>query len=99
MTFPFTRKFRRKQSGGLNIAHIRRTSMTEFDLLVPSSVAAKFLGITRGRVLELARSGEILGHATKRGKQITWRFLLSELAKTVIANRPMPARRRRGIID
>ena len=73
--------------------------MTEFDLLVPSSVAAKFLGITRGRVLELARSGEILGHATKRGKQITWRFLLSELDKTVIANRPMPARRRRGIID
>jgi len=73
--------------------------VTKFDLLVPSSMAAKFLGITRGRVLELARSGEIPGHATRRGKQITWRFLLSELNETVIANRPMPARGRRGIID
>jgi hypothetical protein len=34
--------------------------MAKFDLLVPSFAAAKFLGITRGRVLELARSGEIL---------------------------------------
>jgi len=73
--------------------------MTTFDLLVPSSMAAKFLGITRKRVLEPARSGEIPGHATRRGKQITLRFLLSELGETVIANRPMPARRRRGIID
>jgi|GEM_PF-6821827 len=73
--------------------------MTTFDLLVPSSMAAKFLGITRKRVLELARSGEIPGHATRRGKQITRRFLLSELGETVNANRPMPARRRRGIID
>jgi hypothetical protein len=51
---------------------------------VDAEKGAEFLGITRRRLLEMARAKEIPGHAIGRGKRKTWRFRLSELADTVV---------------
>ena len=64
--------------------------MRENESFVDASKGADFLGITRRRVLELARSGAIPGHPIGPGKRRTWRFRLSELAEAVVAKRIAP---------
>jgi|SRR5579864_1786994 len=50
--------------------------------------AAEFLGMTRRRILEMARKGEIPGHPLGYGHRKTWRFRLSELAETIQTQKP-----------
>jgi hypothetical protein len=61
---------------------------------VDAERGAKFLGITRRRLLEMARAGEIPGHPIGRGKRKTWRFRLSELADTVVGKLVAPTSKR-----
>jgi len=53
---------------------------------VAAEVAAEFLCITRRRVLEMARSGEIPAHPIGQGKRKQWRFRLSELEDAFVAD-------------
>ena len=46
---------------------------------VDADEAGKFLSLTRRRILELARAGELPAHPLGSGGRKTWRFLLSEL--------------------
>src|SRR3989442_7472391 len=46
---------------------------------VDADRSAEFLMITRRRVLEMARAGEIPAHAMGEGKRKMWRFRLPEL--------------------
>jgi hypothetical protein len=72
--------------------------MRENESFVDASKGAAFLGLSRRRVLELVRSGEIPGHPIGRGKRKTWRFRLSELADAVVARSVAPSSKR-DIID
>lgn len=56
---------------------------------VAADTAAEFLCITRRRVLEMARAGEIPAHPIGHGKRKQWRFRLSELADAFVAKRPI----------
>ena len=47
---------------------------------VDADEAARFLSLTRRRVLDLARSGRLPGHPISDGARRVWRFRLSELA-------------------
>jgi hypothetical protein len=51
----------------------------ELECFVDADAAAKFLFLTRRRVLEMARGGELPAHPLGSGRRKTWRFLLSEL--------------------
>jgi len=62
---------------------------------VTADVAAKFLCITRRRVLEMARSGMIPAHPIGQGKRKQWCFRLSELADAFVAESPVPDYRRK----
>lgn len=55
--------------------------MSENEPFVDPNKAAEFLSITRRRVLEMARAGEVPSHAIGRGNRRTWRFRLSGLAE------------------
>jgi hypothetical protein len=66
---------------------------------VDADRAAEFLVITRRRVLEIARAGEIPAHPIGHGKRKTWRFRLSELAEAVGSEKPGSGVRKQGIID
>jgi hypothetical protein len=68
--------------------------MTESESFVDASEGAAFLGLTRRRLLELARSGEIPAHPLGLGKRRTWRFRLSELADALVARRVAPSSKR-----
>ena len=57
--------------------------MSENEPFVDPNRAAEFLSITRRRVLEMARSGEIPAHALGEGKRKMWRFRFSELAEAI----------------
>jgi hypothetical protein len=59
---------------------------------------AEFLGITRRRLLAMARAKEIPGHPIGRGKRKTWRFRLSELAEAIAAEGPASLVPKPGII-
>ena len=50
---------------------------------VDADEAAKFLSITRRRVLELARARRLPGHPIGDGSLRVWRFRLSELAAAI----------------
>ena len=50
---------------------------------VDADEAAKFLSLTRRRILELARAGRLPGHLIGDGASRTWRFRLSEIAAAV----------------
>lgn len=50
---------------------------------VTATEAAIFLAITKRRVLELARAGELPAHPLGCGSRKTWRFRLSELADKI----------------
>lgn len=52
---------------------------------VDADVAAKFLSLTRRRVLELARARKLPGHPIGDGARRIWRFRLSELADSVVS--------------
>jgi excisionase family DNA binding protein len=64
------------------------TAGKEIEPFVDASKAAEFLVITRRRVLEMARAGEIPAHAIGDGKRKMWRFRLSELAEALVARSP-----------
>jgi hypothetical protein len=50
---------------------------------VDADEAAKFLFLTRRRILELARAGKLPGHPIGDGTRRVWRFRLSELTAAV----------------
>ena len=71
----------------------------EIEPFVDASTAAEFLVITRRRVLEMARAGEIPAHAVGEGKRKMWRFRLSELAEAIVAKKPTANTHKSGMID
>src|SRR5947209_20008066 len=55
---------------------------------VDADEAARFLLLTRRRVLDLARLGRLPGHPISDGARRVWRFRLSELAAAVVVKQP-----------
>jgi hypothetical protein len=53
---------------------------------VDADEAARFLSLTRRRILELARAHRLPGHPIGDGARRVWRFRLSELAAAVTRN-------------
>ena len=56
---------------------------------VAADVVAEFLSITRRRVLEMSRAGEIPAHPIGHGRRKQWRSRLSELADAFVAESPV----------
>jgi Helix-turn-helix domain len=54
---------------------------------VDADEAARFLSLTRRRVLDLARSRKLPGHPIGDGARRVWRFRLSEIAATIGATK------------
>ena len=54
---------------------------------VTAQEAADFLAITKRRILELARQGQIPAHPIGDGIRKTWRFRLSEIADRLQSKR------------
>jgi hypothetical protein len=54
---------------------------------VDADEAAKFLSLTRRRVLDLARARKLPGHPVGDGARRVWRFRLSEIAASVAATK------------
>ncbi len=52
---------------------------------VDADEAARFLSLTRRRVLDLARAGRLPGHPIGDGARRVWRFRLSEIAASITA--------------
>ena len=52
---------------------------------VDADQAAKFLSLTRCRVLDLARAGKLPAHPIGDGARCVWRFRLSEIAAAIAA--------------
>lgn len=52
----------------------------EPEYFVPADTVAEFLQLTRRRILELARLGEIPAHPLGDGCRRTYRFRLSEVS-------------------
>lgn len=50
---------------------------------VDADEAAKFLSLTRRRVLDLARAEKLPGHPIGDGARRIWRFRLSEIAAAI----------------
>lgn len=50
---------------------------------VDADEAANFLSLTRRRVLDLARAGQLPGHPLGNGARRVWRFRLSEIAAAI----------------
>jgi excisionase family DNA binding protein len=67
---------------------------------VDADEAAKFLSITRRRVLELARARRLPGHPIGDGSRRVWRFRLSELAAAVVSTQKigLASRERAGMV-
>jgi hypothetical protein len=53
------------------------------EVFVDADEAAKFLFLTRRRILELARARKLPAHPIGDGARRVWRFRLSELAAAV----------------
>ena len=75
------------------------TRSSEIEPFVDANKAAEFLVITRRRVLEMARAGNIPAHAIGESKRKMWRFRLSELAEAIVAKKPAATTRKSCIID
>jgi hypothetical protein len=75
------------------------TPDSNIEPFVAADMAAKFLCLTRRRVLEMARAGEIPAHPIGRGKRKQWRFRLSELVEAFVGEKPGSLVPKRGIID
>jgi len=56
------------------------------EAFVDAAEAAKFLSLTRRRVLDLVRAGKLPGHPIGNSARRVWRFRLSELAAAVARN-------------
>lgn len=84
--------FEREQRGDAEERHVPEP-------FVAAEQAADFLGITRRRMLEMARHGEIPGHPIGRARRKTWRFRLSELAEAISVERQDFLASKRGTID
>jgi excisionase family DNA binding protein len=54
---------------------------------VDADEAAKFLSLTRRRVLDLARAGQLPAHPLGIGARRVWRFRLSEIAAAITATK------------
>lgn len=54
------------------------------EAFVDADEAAKFLSLTRRRVLDLARAGKLPGHPIGDGARRIWRFRLRELAAAIV---------------
>jgi hypothetical protein len=52
---------------------------------VDADEAAEFLALTRRRVLDLARTGQLPSHPIGHGTRRTWLFRLSEIASAITA--------------
>jgi hypothetical protein len=59
----------------------------EFEPFVDAERASNFLAITKRRLLELARGGQVPAHPIGTGERKTWRFRLSELADSFESKR------------
>ena len=55
-----------------------------YERFVDADEAARFLSITRRRVLDLSRRGILPAHPIGLGTRRVWRFRLSELAATLL---------------
>lgn len=55
-----------------------------YEHFVDADEAARFLSLTRRRVLELARTGFLPAHPIGHGRRRVWRFRLSELAAALL---------------
>jgi hypothetical protein len=55
---------------------------------VAADTAAEFLCITRRRLLEMSRAGELPAHPIGHGERKQWRFRLSELSDAFVAKIP-----------
>jgi hypothetical protein len=75
------------------------TARRDIEPFVDANRAAEFLVITRRRVLEMARVGQIPAHGIGEGKRKMWRFRLSELAEAFVAKKPAANAHKSGIID
>jgi Helix-turn-helix domain len=75
------------------------TTSRDIEPFVDAGNAAQFLVITRRRLLEMARAGQIPAHAIGEGKRKMWRFRLSELAEAIVARKTAITRQKEGIID
>lgn len=53
---------------------------------IDADEAAQFLSLTRRRVLDLARAGQLPAHPIGNGARRAWRFRLSELATAIVAS-------------
>ena len=51
---------------------------------VDADEAARFLSLTRRRLLDLARAGQLPAHPIGLGARRVWRFRLSELAAALL---------------
>ena len=56
----------------------------EIEPFVDAKRAAKFLSLTRRRVLRWPRGGQIPAHPMGDGSRRIWRFRLSELAEAMV---------------
>ena len=72
-------------------------SLTDTEAFTDADRAAEFLCVTRRRVLEMARSGEIPAHPIGRTRK-TWHFRLSELAGAIAGQGQENGARKRGIM-
>jgi hypothetical protein len=70
----------------------------EIEPFVAADIAAKFLCISRRRLLQMARDGEIPAHPIGQAQRKTWRFRLSEIAGAIISENPDTGREKRGTI-
>jgi excisionase family DNA binding protein len=77
---------------------MKATPNREIEPFVDAGTAAEFLMITRRRLLEMARAGEIPAHAIGEGARKIWRFRLSELAEALVAKKPTADAHKSGII-
>ncbi len=57
------------------------------EAFVDADEAAKFLSLTRRRILDLARAKKLPGHPIGDGARRVWRFRLSELAAAIAATK------------
>jgi excisionase family DNA binding protein len=59
----------------------------QFEPFVSADVVAEFLSISRRRVLELARLGELPAHPIGTGSRRVWRFRISEVSDHIARRR------------
>jgi hypothetical protein len=74
------------------------TTPVSIESFVAADIAAKFLCISRRRLLEIARAGEIPAHPIGNGKRKTWRFRLSEIADAIVNEKSDRGSGERGTI-